>query len=960
MGVDSLLNAAKNAVVEAAVNAANAAVQSLTSLAPLGLIAEHERLLQLRTALPALALMPETLHLRDALGEPFEMTLEAISTSAYIDIQALVGEQISVRLRQEDGSYRPWHGYALAAQQAGTDGGLARYRLVCRPWLSYLGARINSHVHQDKTALQIAEAIFAEYPQAHWRVDVSPDTLAAMRVRDLCIQYRESDLALVSRLLAEEGLLFHFEHLDDAASQQADAVGHARHVMVITDGHSPQADLGILRFTQPRPDLNLPEPPGTVNHLHFQAQAPLAGASVGRWGAEALHGHSAIAGEAAQPEHYDGAAQAHANASQAQRAADQILAASELASQRYFGRGNARHLAAGACVAVTEHPLAMVLPMQLLAVEYWATNNLGKVGEQAAARRGVLGAGECRHQFEAAPASLALAPAMPVRSRAPVALTARVVGVDQARLTTERDLRVKVQFDFQRGERPNRGGAAYGPAVAGDSSNPPAGNAPGNEHSGTWLRVMVPVAGADWGWALPPRIGSEVLVYFAHGDIDQPVLGGSVYGGTAEPPFAAGVDSGVNHPGTISGLQSSALDDANSSQWVHDDATGQLRIRLLNAQWGSELSLGHLIQQGAQSAYRGAWRGAGFESLTQGWATVRGAEGLLLSTQARAGSYGSAEGAQMDAAEALSRLNAARDLGQRLGDAAGTLGAQGLTGHADEQALQRLATQIDPDQDGHHPDQVNGQPATMPDDGRAGAGKPVPAFAKPLVALDSASALLAASGASTQVYAGQSLSLVAQGDLHQTAAHTYAQVSGQGSSLYAHEGGITAHAASGPVSVRAHTDQFQLLADQGITISSVNDEIRITAQNKITLGAADSSIVLDGADITITTPGAYKQQGGTHAFLPGQATNALLPLLPAEACNVNDEAFCLVNRTTGEPASGVAYVLYSPTGSLTGRTDDDGMTHRIATGSATYTVSVNAVEDDVSYDTYPSGAIEGC
>jgi type VI secretion system secreted protein VgrG len=394
------------------------------------------------------------------------------------------------------------------------------------------------------------------------------------------------------------------------------------------------------------------------------------------------------------------------------------------------------------------------------------------------------------------------------------------------------------------------------------------------------MRVLVPLAGADWGWVLPPGIGTEVLVYFLHGDINQPVIGGTLYTGDHPPPFAAGVDSGVNHPGTISGLSGLTLDGSSGHQWIHDDATGQLRLRLHNTQWGSELGLGHLIQQGSTSAQRGAWRGSGFEALTQGWAVVRAGRGLLLSTQARPGTYGSAQGCQMDAAEALARLAAARELGQRLGDVAAALGAQGLLTHGDDQALDRLHRAMDPKQDGRHPDTINGQAAVIPNDGRAGSGDPVPAFSEPIVALDSASSLLAASGASTQLYAGQDLSLVAQGDLHHAAAHTFAQVSGQGTSLYTHQGGITAHAANGPVSIRAHTDALQLLAQQGITVSSVNGEIRLYAKDKITLGAGDSSIVLDGPDITFTTPGTYTQKGGSHAFLPGASAAAELVHLP--------------------------------------------------------------------------------
>lgn len=937
MAADSLLMGVTTA-------ARTALSEALTSLNPLSLVAEHERLLQVRTALPALWLVPQSMHLREEVNKPFELSLDVLSTSGLVDLQALTGEQISVRLRQEDGSYRAWHAYVVDSYQAGSDGGLARYRLTCRSWLNSLGARLNTHVYQDKTALQIVEAIFAEYPQANWRVEASPNTLAGMRVRALCVQYRQTDLTMSTRLLAEEGLLFHFEHLVDTAGDvtgsQAEEAGHARHVLVVTDAHSARQQLRTVRFTQPRPDLNQPAPTGTVSHLLRQTQSPLVSATVAHWDARALHGQTGMAGQGTQPEHYDGAAGIYDSAEQAQRAADQALAASELSALRYLGTGNARHLAAGARLAVAEHPYgpsvgggllpAPPLDLHLLCVEHWATNNIGQVADGAnVGSLQELGAGEYRHQFEATPVELSLVPPIPERARAPLMLSAVVVGLEQTKLTTERNLRVKVQFDFQRGERPNRAGLNYTPAV--DAGASTSGNAPGNEQSGTWIRMLVPVGGSDWGWVLPPRIGSEVAVCFANGDIDQPVLVGSSYCATTPPPFSAGVDSGVNHPGTISGLHSRALDDAGGSQWVHDDAAGQLRLRIHNAQWGSELGLGHLIQQGLNSAQRGAWRGSGFEALTQGWAVARAAEGLLASTQARQGTYGSAQGSQMDAQESVARLNAARDLGQRLSTAAGAVGAQGLTGHADEQAVPSVVKLIDPEQDGHHAD-GEGQTLTVPDDDRAGAGQPVPAFAEPLVVLDSASSLLAASGASTQLYAVQSLSMTAQGDLHQTAGHTYAQVNGQGASLYAHEGGITTHAANGPVSIRAHTDQFQFLVEQGITVSSVNDEIRIFAKDKLAFGAADSGFELNGPDITFTTPGTYQEMGGTHAFLPGSSQAAALPALPDSRSKLFHKQFKAVSEITGEVVPDMPYRIVLGDGQVvTGRTDSEGRTEAIMT-----------------------------
>src|SRR5690606_39187478 len=126
---------------------------------------------------------------------------------------------------------------------------------VTGPWLAFLALRRDCFVFQDKTALDIVEDVFRDHPAAHWRIDVTE----RLRVRSLCVQYRESDLEFVQRLLAEEGLSYHFEHLDGAPAQDADAEAQAKHVMVITDRASERHDLGTVRFTSQHPSANLDE-----------------------------------------------------------------------------------------------------------------------------------------------------------------------------------------------------------------------------------------------------------------------------------------------------------------------------------------------------------------------------------------------------------------------------------------------------------------------------------------------------------------------------------------------------------------------------------------------------------------------------------------------------------------------------------------------------------------------------
>ena len=608
------------------------------------------------------------------------------------------------------------------------------------------------------------------------------------------------------------------------------------------------------------------------------------------------------------------------------------------------GDGSARIFGAGACFSLVDHPLYGANTTALnyagafaashdrpdnafcvVAVEHHAANNLGM---QAATLLGLtdIERGSYLNHFEAVPAAAPLVPGFIRKPTAPGATTALVVGQGGEPLTTDREHRVKVQFHWQRGELPNAGGLAHSSTV--DA----AGRAPGDETAGTWVRVTLPAAGANWGAVLTPRIGTEVAIAFIEGDIDRPVVTGQLYNGADTPPFSAGVESGVNHPGVISGLHTQRLDQGGFNQWVIDDASGQLRMRLLADYAMSELNLGYLIQQSGASSQRGSWRGSGFEAATQGWVGVHAAKGLLVSTTERAGTYGSAASTQMDAAEALSQLRAASDLGRRLGTAARTGDAHGLASFYAGKSVPKLLDLFDPKMAGKHAGDVNGQPA-LKANGREAGGDPVEAFASPLVLLDTPSAALFATEAGIAMYAGGDLSVVAQSDVQHTAAHTWSSVSGKTSSWYTNDGGIKAYAANGPVSLRAHTDELQIWADKEVTVISVNDEITITAQTKIELIAGQSSVTLEGSNIEFKTPGAFTAKGALKAFLGGGSAATENFRLPDTTVKLFDEAFTLLDPL-GTPLGDLPFKVTATDGIDAGSSAKDGGTTRVATKAA--------------------------
>ena len=146
------------------------------------------------------------------------------------------------------------NGHITQAALLGSDGGLARYRLVIEPWLSFLAHRTDAYVFQRKTVVQIIDEVFACY-QTHdqsqgklmpaWRWDLSDASVYPER--SLSIQYQETDLAFVQRLLLEEGLFCWTEHTGNSADPSLGA-----HTLVIADHNNafrPGAQARV-RYTQ--------------------------------------------------------------------------------------------------------------------------------------------------------------------------------------------------------------------------------------------------------------------------------------------------------------------------------------------------------------------------------------------------------------------------------------------------------------------------------------------------------------------------------------------------------------------------------------------------------------------------------------------------------------------------------------------------------------------------------------
>lgn len=149
---------------------------------------QHARLLRLHTPLGPEVLVAERLSGVEAVDAGFRLEVTALSIDAHLSLDALLGQPVLLELLTADShtDLRPFHGHVTAIEREGSNGGLARYRLVVEPWLAFLRQRVDSYVFQDKTVMEIVEDVFADYAEAGalvpaWRWELTDRGVYAKR-----------------------------------------------------------------------------------------------------------------------------------------------------------------------------------------------------------------------------------------------------------------------------------------------------------------------------------------------------------------------------------------------------------------------------------------------------------------------------------------------------------------------------------------------------------------------------------------------------------------------------------------------------------------------------------------------------------------------------------------------------------------------------------------------------------
>lgn len=471
----------------------------------------------------------------EGISNLFHFKIDLVSTDAEIDDDQILRQAALLTIHGESGN-RYIHGLVNRFEQTGREGKWTHYRVGVVPAIWMLSRRATCRIFQNRSITEIIQQVLTGggIPSDQFRFSLAKSYPPC----DYCVQYRESDLSFISRLMEQHGLFYFFEHAAD------------KHVMVI--GDDPVVFVSI-----PPPDRVIYHSPATAGvadqeHIsEYRVHREIRSGSVRlrdfNFERPRVNLEARIqSGGDGTLEVYDypGVYSADPEGSALARIRLEELQATKLIGS---GRSDCRRLFPGYRFTLEHHDRAAFNREYLLIRLFHRGSQPQVLGAEAAGKEEAIPA--YQNAFDCIPSDIPFRPARvtPIPSvQGPQ--TAIVVGPPGEEIYTDTHGRVKVQFHWDReGVR--------------------------DERSSCWVRVAQLWAGASWGTMFIPRIGQEVIVEFLEGNPDQPIITGRVYNGDNMPPYSLPAEK------TKSTIKSNSTPGGGGSNEIRfEDAKGSEEI----------------------------------------------------------------------------------------------------------------------------------------------------------------------------------------------------------------------------------------------------------------------------------------------------------------------------------------------------------------------------------------------
>jgi type VI secretion system secreted protein VgrG len=748
-------------------------------------------------------------HGEERLSQPFTYRVEFTSTEQDLAAEQLLGKDASFSLyaakqppvikglpTPEIKPLRTLNGVITALKRLSASRDEARYELTLQPRLALLERGRQYRIYQQQSVPEIVESILRSRHDFRGQ-DFLFRLVREYPRREQVMQYGESDLAFISRLLAEVGIWYR------VASDQRLHID----VVEFCDGQRGyQFDVELPYFSpaglssdedgvwdlQTRHQV-------VEKNVNIRAYQPLDASAHLDADVDQTRGAKITYGEAyhyAEPYRVlGGAYDQHEDLE-----SESGYFYARLRHERYLndqihlkGISSSATLAPGQVLTITGKPPQAFTPRcAIIAVRTHAARDASF---------------ECR--FEAMPYSetLCFRPSIPPKPQIAGTVPARVTSGEAHDKYAEIDLqgRYKVNFLFDRD-----------PWKLGEES--------------MWLRQARAYAGDTHGLHLPLICGTEVAVAFEQGDPDRPYIAHALH------------DS--DHPDHITlrnrDYTRNVLRTPANNKLRMEDRRGQEHVKLSTEYGGkSQLNLGHLVDARKEK------RGQGFELRTDDWGAIRGGKGLFISADEQT----KASGDVLDMGPATRQIERARQQMAQWQDIA-------QAHHSRPPAI-----------DGLHQLQADAKDLSAP-----------------AILLSAPDGIGAATPASLLLNSGAAMYLQSQNDINLAADQHLSAHAKKGISLLAQREGMRLVSGEGPLEIQSHGDLMNLIAQQDITVQSVQGRLKLLSEKGITLGSGDAAIHLDPVEGILLDSHSKIRSRGQHIWEGPGGQRFPLMVLPKSVC----------------------------------------------------------------------------
>jgi type VI secretion system secreted protein VgrG len=468
---------------------------------------------------PGLEWHVRRVHWSEGLSQTYELTLDILTDDLSAECDELLGAQCELEMTR-GGMRRTAYGIIHRVDYIGVVSDAQHVRVYVVPAFHLLSQQIDSRIFQGVTAVEIIKEVLEPALAAYERkVDLSTKVKGDYNKRDYCVQYRESDLEFVCRLMEEEGIAYYFEP-DDAARKEK---------LVLCDNNSDYGEVPLVMddevpIIEDRPELADRE---SLRSFDWCQSEQLNGVALRAFNWKVptsidVGNHARIDQQHARvrelydhddrrqivddldDEAFTGEAMPQREPMAAKRL--ELFTTATMCGQ---GRSNVTGFMPGLQFKLGEHTRAELDGGTFLLTRVVHTGD----APDEVRSDGPTAQPRYENSFECLPISTVFRPPIITpKPRVHGPETAIVVGPESEEVHTDKWGRIKIQFHWDR-------------------------RLPSDGSSSCWVRVAQMWAGAGWGTWFIPRIGMEVVVEFLEGNPDRPVVTGCVYNGDNALPY---------------------------------------------------------------------------------------------------------------------------------------------------------------------------------------------------------------------------------------------------------------------------------------------------------------------------------------------------------------------------------------------------------------------------------------